>query len=417
MASLAVPHQMPLERRMAFEVRSSDGQLLVEAVVSPSKLAIKRALWRSWTRAAVLGTFALTLIFGAGPLIKWRRAARAPRAVVAATVAIVATACAARALLWLAMSPLIGRALDAPLALLPNALFLAGIAWLAIDSLERWRVGPPRTPLRTASGATLVHGRDRLRFSQRSEPPLLLWSVRAAAAIDCRALVVRSAAFLTPPDRGRPVSAWRSVSCFFTPPSSGWPRPSCERRIAWLRLPRTSRFIAVRSGAAGGGHRCGRARHTIGSLADSSRPAPDRRHRRASGARLSCLVRTDRFAAPRKRLVSDCCFSPCSCRRSRCIPPSTRSRRRRESRRSPRTSRLRWRDSARISSWCACRTRSTRSKPSRRWLSSSPGPRRIRRRRPTARSSSGRRPSSPPTASRPPLSCMDRTDVLSAASR
>jgi hypothetical protein len=202
--------------------------LLVEAVVSPSKLAIKRALGRSWTRAAVFGTLALTLIFGAGPLIKWRRAARAPRAVVAATVAIVATAFAARALLWLAMSPLIGRALDAPLALLPNALFLAGIAWLAIDSLERWRVGPPRAPLRTASGATLVTVATAA-FLAAIGAALLLWSYERLL----RSIAVHSSFDLLhfcSTRSKRPVSAWRSVSCLITQPSSGWPRPSCERR-------------------------------------------------------------------------------------------------------------------------------------------------------------------------------------------
>jgi signal transduction histidine kinase len=140
----------------AFEIRSSDGQLLVEAVLSPTKLALRRERWRSWTWAAVLGSLALTLIFAAGPLIKWRRAARVPGTVVAATAALVVVAVAARALVWFAMAPLIGRALDAPLALLPNAVFLAAVAWLAIDSLERWRVGPPRAPLRAANGHTLV---------------------------------------------------------------------------------------------------------------------------------------------------------------------------------------------------------------------------------------------------------------------
>ena len=62
---------------------------------------------------------------------------------------------AARGLVWVAMSPFIGRALDSPLALLPNALCLAPIAWLVIDTLERWRVGPARKPLRMPRGPTL----------------------------------------------------------------------------------------------------------------------------------------------------------------------------------------------------------------------------------------------------------------------
>ena len=140
----------------AFEVRSSDGHVLVEAVVSPSKLAETRARWRSWTRAAVLGALTLTLILGAGPLINWRRHARTPRTVATATATLVVIAVAARALIWLATAPLIGRALDAPLALLPDALCLAAIAWLAVDSLERWRVGPPRAHLIAPTGTALT---------------------------------------------------------------------------------------------------------------------------------------------------------------------------------------------------------------------------------------------------------------------
>src|SRR5262245_42983840 len=54
------PHQGP----NAFEIRSSDGQLLLEATLSPGKLAVTRAQWRSWTRAAMFGTLTLTLMLG-----------------------------------------------------------------------------------------------------------------------------------------------------------------------------------------------------------------------------------------------------------------------------------------------------------------------------------------------------------------
>ena len=215
-------------------------------MVSPSKLATKRALWRSWTRAAVFGTLALTLIFGAGPLIKWRRAARAPRAVVAATVAIVATAVAARALLWLAMSPLIGRALDAPLALLPNALLLAGIAWLAIDSLERWRVGSAAAAIENDKRSDARYGRDRRHFSPRSERPCssgsyerLLRSIAVHSSFDLLHFSLH------------PIEATRLCVAFglvLLHAAVIWLAAAILRAPdAWLRLPRTSRFIAVRS--------------------------------------------------------------------------------------------------------------------------------------------------------------------------
>ena len=235
----------------AFDVRSSDGQVLVEAVVSPSKLVATRARWRSWTRAAVFAAFALTLIFAAGPLLKWHRLATTRRTVGLATAALIAVAIAARALLWLAMAPLIGRALDAPLALLPDAVFLATIAWLAIDGLERWRVGPPRAPLRASSGAmlftvavgaflaafaasALVWTYERLlrSIAAQSSFDLMHFSLHPIEAIRlCVAfgLVLLHAAVI-----------WLAAAVLRTP-------------VVFLRMPRSVRLIVVRSVAAAAG--------------------------------------------------------------------------------------------------------------------------------------------------------------------
>ena len=140
----------------AFAIRSSDGQTLVEAEVSPASLAAARTRWRTWTRAAVLGVLALTLLFCAAPVLEWRRFRKTRGAIVAASALLVAILFGARVLVWFAAAPLVGRALDAPLALLPNALFLAAVVWLVMDLVERQRVGPPRARLRAVDAATSI---------------------------------------------------------------------------------------------------------------------------------------------------------------------------------------------------------------------------------------------------------------------
>jgi len=235
----------------AFDVQSSNGQVLVKAVVSPAKLGEIRARWRAWRRAAVLGALTLTLIFGAGPLVKWRRHARVPRTVVATTVALVAVIVAARGLVWVAMSPFIGRALDSPLALLPNALCLAPIAWLVIDTLERWRVGPARKPLRMPRGPTLstvavgafvaglaattvlwLYERLLRSIAANSSFDLLHFSLHPIEATRLSVafgLVLLHAAVI-----------WLAAGILRTP-------------VIWLRMPRSSSVIAARSLAAAAG--------------------------------------------------------------------------------------------------------------------------------------------------------------------
>ena len=234
-----------------FDVRSSDGQVLVKAAVSRARLAEIRARWRSGTRAAVLGALTLTLIFCAGPLIKLRRHARDARTVVTTTAALIALAIAVRALAWAAMSPFIGRALDAPLALLPDALVLAPIAWLAIDTLERWRVSPTRAPLRTPRGTmlfTVAGGAFLAGFGATA----LLWlyerllrSIAANSAFDLLHFSLH------------PVEVTRlSVACGLVLLHAAiiWLAAAILRTpVIWLRMPRSLRVITVRSVAAAAG--------------------------------------------------------------------------------------------------------------------------------------------------------------------
>jgi signal transduction histidine kinase len=138
----------------AFEIRSRDGQILAEAEVSPASLAATRARWRAWTQATVFSVLALTLLLCGAPILEWRRRVRTPRAVLTATGGLVAILIGARVLIWFALSPIIGRGLGEPLALLPNALFLGAGVWLAIDLLERRRVACPSPHLRPLGMAT-----------------------------------------------------------------------------------------------------------------------------------------------------------------------------------------------------------------------------------------------------------------------
>jgi signal transduction histidine kinase len=130
-----------------FPIRSAEGQVLVEAEVSPADLAGARARWRAATRSVALGALAVATLMCAAALIDERRRSRRCAAFVGMTAAVAALLLLARGLIWAATMPFIGAALDAPLALIPNALLLGAMVWLALELLERRRLTVPRPPL------------------------------------------------------------------------------------------------------------------------------------------------------------------------------------------------------------------------------------------------------------------------------
>jgi signal transduction histidine kinase len=130
-----------------FAIQSADGGPLVEADVSPTDLDAARQRWRARTRAAVSAVLAMTVLVCAAPLLELRRHARRPGRYAAATVALVTVLVLGRLLLRAALGPLTDAATAAPFDLLPDALLLTALVWLAIDTIERRRVSRPRAPL------------------------------------------------------------------------------------------------------------------------------------------------------------------------------------------------------------------------------------------------------------------------------
>jgi signal transduction histidine kinase len=234
-----------------FAIRSAEGQVLVEAEVSPSALVAIRARWNAWIRAAVLGVLAVALLLCGPSLLDWRRSRRTAGATAAAAVALVAILLSARAFVWLASVPFIGRSLTAPLALLPTGLLLVALVWLAFDLMERWRTASPRaalrpvetgTALRLAAGylcaalaaTALIWTYERVlqAISQQSSLDLLHFSLHPIEAVRlCVAagLVLLHAGVI-----------W-AAAALFRLPAVAWRVP----RTAWLRS------VATASGAAG----------------------------------------------------------------------------------------------------------------------------------------------------------------------
>jgi signal transduction histidine kinase len=131
-----------------FVIPSPAGGPLVDVEVSPADLAGARARWLGGTWAAVLSVLGLTLLSCAGALLELRRDARSTRRFVAATLALVGAVVAARVLFWLAASRVLGpRPMASPLDLALTALAVAAVVWVALDTLERWRVAGPRPAL------------------------------------------------------------------------------------------------------------------------------------------------------------------------------------------------------------------------------------------------------------------------------
>jgi signal transduction histidine kinase len=160
----------------SFDVPLRDGQLLVEAEVSPADLAEARARWRGRVRAASLSIASLTLLLFSGPLLEMRRRARSARPFASATAALTAALAAARAVLWAALVALdpAPETADA-VNLLLNGLLLVALVWLALDLVERRRTAKPRSHL-LSIGAEALGRTMPLFFAAGASGAALLWA-------------------------------------------------------------------------------------------------------------------------------------------------------------------------------------------------------------------------------------------------
>ena len=153
----ATPGLAPPQPPFSFAIRTAQGQVLATAEVSPADLAAARATWQSWIRAAVVGVLGLTILLCAAPVLEARRHARRPGAFVLTTGSLVACLAIGRTLLRAAFLPVVGGSIAGPAELLPDALLLTALVWLAIDTIEQRRVSRPRAHLiANERAATLV---------------------------------------------------------------------------------------------------------------------------------------------------------------------------------------------------------------------------------------------------------------------
>jgi signal transduction histidine kinase len=142
-----------------FVIPSPAGGPLVDAEVSPADLASARARWLGGTWAAVLSVLGITLLFCAGALVELRRHARTTRRFIALTLGLVGAIVVARVVFFLAASRILGaRPSASPLDLVLTALAVTALAWIVLDTAERWRVAGPRPALLlgSAESATWV---------------------------------------------------------------------------------------------------------------------------------------------------------------------------------------------------------------------------------------------------------------------
>ncbi len=189
-----------------FVIQSVDGGALGVVSVPAGSLAVARAGLRAGARSALLVTFSGLLLLAAGPLLDWRRVARAWPVAILSTVIVVLLIGVAR---WLVRLAIRSAGLDSeplldepgpstafflsPLDFLASSLFAGALAGLAASTLDLWRVArrgrtaiPVDTPGRMtafvaghiAAGAVvtaLVVGYDAfLRFGVAAVPADIL---------------------------------------------------------------------------------------------------------------------------------------------------------------------------------------------------------------------------------------------------
>ncbi len=245
---LPLPDGQPPESSVySFQVPSPGGEPLVDVELSTADLADARGLWRRYTGAAVLGALAITVLLCCGPLADRRSAVRDVPGFLAATLGIVVSVLAARAILSYATA-LAGSSasIASPADLLLSALTAAALGWLAIDLIERRRVSRPHPPvlersaraaaffasafiLAGAAGATLVWVYERIlqRVVSHTDVDLLHFSLHPlsatrvglafalvlleAAVIWTAAAIVRIPALLY---RAPRTWSWRAIAVF-----------------------------------------------------------------------------------------------------------------------------------------------------------------------------------------------------------
>ena len=332
--------------------------MLAAAEVSPADLAAARATWQSWIRAAVVGVLGLTILLCAAPLLEARRHARRPGAFVLTTGSLVACLAIGRTLLRAAFLPVVGGSIAGPAELLPDALLLTALVWLAIDTIEQRRVSRPSAHLiandRVATLVTVA------AFSAAGAVAAAgLWAYeRVLGGIASQAAQDLVSFSLHPFEAGRLGIAAALVLL--------------HAAVVWgaagiLRLPavlwRTSRRqrrrqLAALAAAVGAG-----VVLLFVATGTARRPAwsacPDRGRRRPG--RSAAVPSTGGRRAGHHRLRGwDCSSSGWLCPRLPCIPRSMRSRRLRRNGSSSRNSRHRWPASAKTCRCVACRRRSRR---------------------------------------------------------
>lgn len=143
----ATPGLAPPRAPYGFSIRSAEGRWLADAELLPGDLAAARDRWATRTRTAALVVLALTILLCAAPFLEARRHGDGAAFVIGTTVALVAVLAATRWLLYAAFTPLQQSSLGRTASLLPTALLLAALVWLAIDSMERRRTARPRVTL------------------------------------------------------------------------------------------------------------------------------------------------------------------------------------------------------------------------------------------------------------------------------
>jgi signal transduction histidine kinase len=137
--------QTALHDPYTFQIPSPSGGPLVEAEVSPSSLEDARGRWRGGVTAATLSVLGLTLVLAVGPWLERRRLTRSTSEFIATTIGAALTIVAARLAFWFALTPIVGtRPPTAPFDLFLSALAGMALVWIALDTVERWRIVGPR---------------------------------------------------------------------------------------------------------------------------------------------------------------------------------------------------------------------------------------------------------------------------------
>jgi len=134
--------------RFTFPIPAPGSGPVLDAQIVPADVQAARGRWADQVRGAALLIVGLTLIFVGGAILDLRRDQKSISGLVRTTAGALVAIGLTRLVIGMATAALLaGTALMRPVDVLATGLTGLAVVWLVLDTMERWRLSRPRSPV------------------------------------------------------------------------------------------------------------------------------------------------------------------------------------------------------------------------------------------------------------------------------